>query len=81
MAEISRAHAEAKSHLIELVNERTNMGFDTRAFTIGCARRVATYKRLTLLFHDLERLRAVAARLGKLQTSAGRQGAPPGLRG
>ena len=75
-AEISRAHAEAKSHLIELVNERTNMGFDTRAFTIGCARRVATYKRLTLLFHDLERLRRIAARLGKLQIVLGGKAHP-----
>ncbi len=75
-AEISRAHAEAKSHLIELVNERTNMGFDTRAFSIGCARRVATYERLTLLFHDLERLRAIAARFGKAADTAGRKAHP-----
>jgi starch phosphorylase len=67
LAEISQAHVEAKSHLIELVNERTNLGFDTRAFTIGCARRMATYKRPMLLFHDPERLRAIAGRRGKLQ--------------
>jgi starch phosphorylase len=67
LAEIGQAPAEAKGHLIELVNERTNMGFDTHAFTIGSARRVASYKRPTLLFDDLERLRRIAARCGKLQ--------------
>ena len=32
---------------------------DPRALTIGFARRFATYKRSTLLFHDLERLKAM----------------------
>jgi glycogen phosphorylase len=76
LSEIRQAHAEAKSHLIELVNERTNMGFDIRAFTIGAARRVATYKRLTLLFHDEQRLRRIAARFGKLQIVLGGKAHP-----
>jgi starch phosphorylase len=76
LAEIEQAHTEAKGHLIELVNERTNMGFDTRAFTIGSARRVASYKRPTLLFHDLERLRQIAGRYGKLQLVLGGKAHP-----
>jgi glycogen phosphorylase len=76
LAEIGQAHTEAKGHLIELVNERTNLGFDTRAFTIGSARRVASYKRPTLLFHDLERLRQIAGRYGKLQLVLGGKAHP-----
>lgn len=33
--------------------------FDPNAFTIGFARRFATYKRATLLFHDLERIQRI----------------------
>lgn len=65
--EITQAHAEAKNALIEAVNARTNAGFDQRAFTIGSARRIATYKRPALLFHDPERLGRIAAHWGKLQ--------------
>jgi len=35
------------------------------ALTIGFARRFATYKRATLIFHDLERLRAILNRPGQ----------------
>jgi glycogen phosphorylase len=76
LPEIKQAHDEAKSHLIELVNERTNLGFDTRAFTIGFARRIAAFKRPTLLFHDPERLRRMAARFGRLQIVLGGKAHP-----
>lgn len=66
-AEIRQAHAEAKSSLIAEVNARTNAGLDLRTFTIGSARRVAAFKRPTLLFHDPERLRRIAGRYGRLQ--------------
>jgi starch phosphorylase len=67
LAEIRQAHSEAKNALIEAVNARTNAGFDQRAFTIGSARRIATFKRPALLLHDPERLRRIAARQGRLQ--------------
>lgn len=35
--------------------------------TLGFARRVATYKRADLVFRDLDRLRAIARRAGRLQ--------------
>ncbi len=54
------AHEGAKRDLIELVRESTGQAFDPEAFTIGFARRAATYKRADLLFADLERLRAIA---------------------
>ncbi len=67
LPEIKHAHDEAKTCLVALVNERANRGFDTRAFTIGCARRMTTYKRPLLLFHDPKRLRDIARRFGRLQ--------------
>ncbi len=65
--DIWAAHQEAKRRLIEFINHETNEGFDVNVLTIGFARRAATYKRLTLLFHDLERLKAIAQRAGRFQ--------------
>jgi starch phosphorylase len=39
--------------------------FDPEAFTIGFARRFATYKRADLIFRDLERLRALVTASGR----------------
>jgi len=52
---------EAKKKLMEVVNTDSNLGMDHETFTIGFARRVATYKRATLLFQDLQRLERIAA--------------------
>jgi len=38
---------------------RTESVFDAKALTLGFARRFATYKRATLVFHDKERLRRI----------------------
>jgi len=65
--EIWAAHREAKRALIEHVNRHTDAGFDEEALTIGFARRATAYKRPTLVFHDLERLRGLAAQGGPLQ--------------
>jgi starch phosphorylase len=65
--EIWKAHAENKQLLIDRINRETNAGFDTGAFTIGFARRAATYKRADLLLHDIEKLKAIAAEKGKIQ--------------
>jgi len=65
--DIWAAHQEAKRRLIEFINHETNEGFDVNVLTIGFARRAATYKRLTLLFHNLERLKAIAQRVGRFQ--------------
>lgn len=66
-ADIWSAHHEAKRRLIEFINHETNVGLDVNVFTIGFARRAAAYKRLTLLFHDLERLKAIGQRAGRFQ--------------
>lgn len=65
--EIWQAHALAKKSLMHWVNSETNTGMDGDRFTIGFARRAATYKRADLLFSDIERLKAIASRCGGLQ--------------
>jgi len=65
--EIWQAHTAAKKALLHHVNLETNAGMDADLFTIGFARRAATYKRTDLLFSDIERLRAIASRRGGLQ--------------
>lgn len=66
-AEVWEAHASVKKRLIQHVNRQTNAGMDMDSFTIGFARRAATYKRADLLFHDLERLRRISAKTGAVQ--------------
>jgi starch phosphorylase len=59
------ARARAKSELLAYANGATQLGFDPDILTLGFARRVAPYKRATLLFRDLERLLSIGR--GKLQ--------------
>ncbi len=66
-AEIWAAHTEAKRALVKFVNRETNAGFDRDVLTIGFARRAALYKRGTLIFHDLDRLKAIARQVGPFQ--------------
>lgn len=54
------AHAKAKEALIACVRERTGVALDPNLPILGFARRMTAYKRPLLLFHDLERLRALA---------------------
>jgi starch phosphorylase len=49
-AEIQAAHARAKATLLEEVASRTGQVLNPKLLTLGFARRVATYKRATLLF-------------------------------
>ena len=64
--EIWEAHWKAKKELIDEVNKRTGVGMDYETLTIGFARRMAEYKRATLILSDLERLRKVNRR-GRIQ--------------
>jgi len=61
------AHQEAKRQLIEFVNGRAASAMDADTFTIAFARRAALYKRGDLLFHDVARLKRIAAEAGALQ--------------
>ncbi len=65
--EIAAAHAEAKRTLLAAVGERTGVTLDPEVFTIGFARRAATYKRMDLLFTDPHRLVELAKKYGGLQ--------------
>jgi starch phosphorylase len=67
VGEIQQAHAEAKRALLDEVHRRVHVALDPAAFTIGFARRAATYKRADLLFTDLERLRRIARQAGPVQ--------------
>ncbi len=65
--EIWNAHMETKKKLIEYVKRETNIGMAVDVFTIGFARRAATYKRADLLFTDVERLKSISSKVGLLQ--------------
>jgi starch phosphorylase len=65
--EILTAHRDAKGVLLAEVAERTGLVLNPKVLTLGFARRVATYKRATLLFTDPERLAAIAKAAGGLQ--------------
>jgi starch phosphorylase len=53
------AHMKAKKDLIQLVKEKTGVDMDVDKLTIGYARRATGYKRGTLVFTDLDRLKGV----------------------
>jgi glycogen phosphorylase len=58
--EIWEAHRKQKQTLLDYANQTTNGQLDPEVFTIGFARRAAEYKRATLLFTDIERLRKIS---------------------
>ncbi len=64
--EIREAHQKNKSTLMEYIRNTTGKELDTDTLTIGFARRMTAYKRPTLIFSDLDRLRDVNRR-GKIQ--------------
>lgn len=65
--EVWNAHVGAKHRLVERVLRETETRLDPDVFTIGFARRAATYKRPDLLVHDVERLKSIAGATGPLQ--------------
>jgi len=65
--EILSAHARAKDALLAEVAARTGVMLDPKVLTLGFARRVATYKRATLMFTDSRRLVQIATAAGGLQ--------------
>ncbi len=65
--EIVEAHAASKQLLQDVVRERTGVELRPDIFTIGFARRAATYKRADFLFTDPVRLRRMAEEQGGMQ--------------
>ena len=64
--EIWQAHMDAKRALIDYINKLTHVGMDYYTLTLGFARRATGYKRTSLLFSDLDKLRK-ANKKGKMQ--------------
>src|SRR5437016_3473300 len=60
--DIWHAHMQAKEELLACVNQMEQPAMKSEVFTIGFARRVTAYKRASLVFSDLERLKGIAAR-------------------
>ncbi|NLL62365.1 MAG: alpha-glucan family phosphorylase [Candidatus Atribacteria bacterium] len=65
--EVWQAHQKAKGELIEYINKVSNSAFEKEVLTIGFARRATTYKRADLIFYDLNRLKEIAGKKGKIQ--------------
>ena len=65
--ELWDAHMEAKRTLVEFVNTKCNMELSPETFTLGFARRAAPYKRLTMMFSNLDWLRSISEKVGKIQ--------------
>ena len=66
-ARIAAAHNKGKLRLFATIAKRTGHHFNPNVLTLGFARRVATYKRASLLLHDPARLVAIAEKIGGLQ--------------
>jgi starch phosphorylase len=64
---IANCHVKTKQRLFDEVAKRTGQQFNPKMLTLGFARRVATYKRASLLFHDPKRLSKIAKKIGGLQ--------------
>jgi starch phosphorylase len=67
LAEIRRAHGEAKKELLQQVRWLTGIHLDEKVFTLGFARRATGYKRGDLLFTQVERLKQIARQAGPIQ--------------
>lgn len=65
--ELWEAHMQAKRELIQLVNSSTQSSLDPDVFTIGFARRATPYKRMELLFSDINWLKSLSEKVGKIQ--------------
>jgi starch phosphorylase len=64
---IDQTHAQSKRAMIAAIKKETGASFSEKVFTIGFARRATEYKRASLLFSDIERLKKIAAKFGGLQ--------------
>lgn len=64
---IEATHVHSKRRLFATVKQRTGTELDPNVLTLGFARRVATYKRASLILHSPERLIEIANRIGGLQ--------------
>jgi starch phosphorylase len=64
--ELWETHVKAKQDLIDFVSTSSGLKLDSDVLTLGFARRATEYKRATMIFSDLEKLKEVNSR-GKIQ--------------
>jgi starch phosphorylase len=76
LEEILDAHTATKAALFAEVRNRTGVKLDPSVMTIGFARRATPYKRADLIFSDINRLKAIAERSGKIQLLYGGKAHP-----
>ncbi len=74
--EIWTAHLEAKQKLFDYIKRNYGVVMDQEIFTIGFARRAATYKRGDMLFSDLDRLMKIAEKSKGIQIIYGGKAHP-----
>ena len=74
LRDIEKAHVQAKRNLIDAVAERTGITLRSNVFTIGFARRVATYKRADLLLIGSRAPGALCGKVSRHANSLQRQG-------
>lgn len=67
LEDIQAAHQRAKRALLDEVERRTGIRLAEDVIVLGFARRATPYKRADLLLTDVERLNAIAERVGPLQ--------------
>ncbi len=65
--EIWAAHMESKKDLIDYINRQYNLGMVYEPLTVGFARRMTEYKRPTLIFDDIGRLKEIVKKSGGIQ--------------
>lgn len=65
--EVWAAHQSAKKALCAYAQSATGIALNPEIMTLGFARRATSYKRAELFFADLDRLRRLAATVGKFQ--------------
>lgn len=65
--EVREAHRTAKKELFEEIEKLTGETLDLEVMTLGIARRATPYKRLDLIFSDIDRLVKIAKETGPLQ--------------
>ena len=75
-AEVAAAHRAAKRTLLAALHEKTGANLNEKTLTIGFARRAAQYKRMELLFSQMDRLRSIANQVGPLQIVYGGKAHP-----
>ncbi len=79
--EIWYAHQNVKHRLIDYINSKHGTDLNADTFTIGFARRATGYKRATLLFKDLEKLKQISQEKGGIQIIYGGKAHPNDTQG